>query len=57
MHDGGIALHPHPAAVLGQEAVVLGGHLALHQHCGTERGEKGSGGLRSAGRGKGMRKG
>lgn len=33
VHDGGVALHPHPAAQLGQQPVVLGGHLALHQHC------------------------
>ena len=36
--DGGVALHPHPAAVLGQEAVVLGGHLPFHQHCGDKAG-------------------
>lgn len=33
VHDGGVALHPHPAAVLGQEAVILGGDLSFHQHC------------------------
>lgn len=38
VHDGGVALHPHPAAVLGQEAVVLGGHLPFHQHCGNKAG-------------------
>lgn len=38
VHDGGVALHPHPAAVLGQEAVVLGGHLPFHQHCGEKAG-------------------
>lgn len=38
VHDGGVALHPHPAAVLGQEAVVLGGHLPFHQHCGDKAG-------------------
>ena len=36
MHDGGVALHPHPAALLGQEAVVFGGHLTLDQHCGED---------------------
>ena len=35
--DGGVALHPHPAPVLGQEAVVLCGHLTLHQHYGRDR--------------------
>lgn len=30
--DGGVALHPYPAAVLRQEPVVLGGHLPLHEH-------------------------
>lgn len=38
VHDGGVALHPHPAAVLGQEAVVFGGHLPFHQHCGNKAG-------------------
>lgn len=38
VHDGGVALHPHPAAVLGQEAVVFGGHLPFHQHCGDKAG-------------------
>lgn len=33
VHHGGVALHPHPAAPLGQQPVVLGGDLALHQHC------------------------
>lgn len=33
VHDSGVALHPHPAAQLGQQPVVLGGDLALHQHC------------------------
>ena len=32
VHNGGVALHPHPAALLGQEAVVLRGHLTFHQH-------------------------
>ena len=31
--DGEVALHPHPAARLRQEAVVLGARLALVQHC------------------------
>lgn len=30
---GGVALHPHPAAQLGQQPVVFGGDLAFHQHC------------------------
>ena len=34
MDDGGIALDPHPATMLGQEPVVLSGHLAFHQHWG-----------------------
>lgn len=38
VHDGGVALHPHPASVLCQEAVVLGGHLPFHQHCGNKEG-------------------
>ena len=33
VHDGGVALHPRPAAVLAQEPVVAGCHLALHQYC------------------------
>lgn len=33
VHDGGVALHPHPAAQLGQQTVVLRGDLALRQHC------------------------
>lgn len=37
MHDGGVALHPHPAAVLGQEAVILGGDLSFHEHCGSRQ--------------------
>lgn len=32
VHDGRIALYPHPAAVLRQEPVVFGGHLPLYQH-------------------------
>ena len=28
--DGGIALDPYPATMLGQESVVLSGHLAFH---------------------------
>lgn len=36
MDDGGVALHPHPAPVAGQESVVLGRDLALHQHCKGE---------------------
>ena len=32
VHDGGVALHPHPAAALRQEPVVLGGDLPLYQH-------------------------
>lgn len=32
MYDGGVTLHPDPAALLRQEPVVLGGHLSLHQH-------------------------
>lgn len=32
VHDGGVALDPHPPSVLGQHAVVLCGDLALHQH-------------------------
>lgn len=33
VHHGGIALHPDPAAQLGQQSVVLGGDLTLHEHC------------------------
>jgi hypothetical protein len=33
VHHGGVALHPDPAAQLGQQPVVFGGDLALHQHC------------------------
>lgn len=33
MDDGGVALHPHPAPVLGEHAVILSGDLTLHQHC------------------------
>lgn len=33
VNHGGIALHPHPAAQLGQQPVVFGGDLALHKHC------------------------
>lgn len=33
VHHGGIALHPDPAAQLGQQPVVFGGDLALHEHC------------------------
>lgn len=36
MYDGGVTLHPDPAAVFCQEPVVLGGHLTLHQHWKTE---------------------
>lgn len=32
VHDGGVTLDPDPAAALGQEAVVPGGHLTLQQH-------------------------
>lgn len=32
VHNGGVALHPHPPAVFGQEPVVLGGHLAFVEH-------------------------
>lgn len=34
--NGGVALHPHPSSVLGQEAVVLGGHLAFVEHWNTK---------------------
>lgn len=34
--DGGVALHPHPAPVLGQHTVVLSGDLPFHQHCRRE---------------------
>lgn len=55
MHDGGVALHPHPAAVLGQEAVVFGGHLPLHQHCGDKAGRASEGGPQARrGAGKGL---
>lgn len=37
VHDGGVALYPHPAAVLGQEAVILGGDLSFHEHCGNRQ--------------------
>ena len=33
VHYGGAGLHPHPAPVLGQQAVVLAGDLALAEHC------------------------
>lgn len=33
VNHGGVALHPHPAAQLGQQPVVFGGDLALHKHC------------------------
>lgn len=33
MDDGGVTLDPHPAAVLGQEAIILGGDLSFHEHC------------------------
>lgn len=39
MYDGGVTLHPDPAALLRQEPVVLGGHLSLHQHWKTEADE------------------
>lgn len=32
VNNGGVALHPDPAALLGQEAVVFCGHLAFHEH-------------------------
>lgn len=32
VHDGGVALHPHPSSVLGQHTVILSGDLTLHQH-------------------------
>lgn len=35
VHDGRVALHPHPAAVLRQEPIVLGRHLALVQYWKT----------------------
>ena len=31
VHNGSAALHPNPAAVPREKAVVLGGHLALEQ--------------------------
>ena len=34
MNDGGGTLHPHPAAVLCEEAVVPACRLTLQQHCG-----------------------
>lgn len=33
VEDGGLSLRPHVAAVVGQEAVVAGGHLAFGEHC------------------------
>ena len=35
VNDGGVTLHPNPAAIFGQEAVILGRHLTFHQHCKT----------------------
>ena len=32
VYNGGLALHPHPAAIFGQETVVLGRHLSLQQN-------------------------
>ena len=32
VHNGGATLHPQPAAVACQEAVVFGGHLAFGEH-------------------------
>lgn len=38
--DGGLSLRPHEATIIGQEAVVAGGHLAFGQHCRqTDRGQ------------------
>lgn len=37
VHDGRVALYPDPAAVLGQEPVVLGGHLPLYQNWWRDR--------------------
>lgn len=45
VNDGGVALHPHPAAVFGQEAVVLGGDLSFHEHCGGRQALFASGAL------------
>ena len=36
--DGEVALHQHPPAAFGQEAVVLRARLALVQHCKREQG-------------------
>lgn len=36
VNDGGIALHPHPATVFGQEAVIPRGHLTFQEHCGRK---------------------
>ena len=33
MHDGGVALHPHPAPAPRQPPVVPAARLALVQHC------------------------
>ena len=34
-HDSGTHLHPHPASVGQHQAVVVGQHLALLEHCNT----------------------
>lgn len=40
VYDGCVTLNPHPAAVLGQKTVVLGGDLTFDQHCKTKRREE-----------------